>query len=93
MHLLLLKIIDSTTSTHIGKRKGGKVSELWQCYTKFENDTKCKCKYYFKVYAYHSRLIETHTLWNHLLVRTIYANRKVDLKKPKTKKKNLSVGG
>lgn len=90
MHLLLLKIIDSTTNTQIGKRKGGKVSELWQCYTKFENDTKCKCNYYFKVYAYHSRLIETHILWNHLLVCTIYTNRKVDLKQTK---KNFCVGG
>ncbi|KAK9193506.1 hypothetical protein WN944_004203 [Citrus x changshan-huyou] len=60
---------DSAINTSDGNGKdgkGGKVSKVWEHCTKFGNGTKCKCNYCSKVYTYHSRFIETHTLWNHL---------------------------
>ena len=84
---------NTATDTHTGNRKGGNVLKIWEHYTKFDNGTKCKYNYCTKVYAYHSRFIETCTLWNHLLVCTIYANRKVDLKQKKVFEDKTPGGG
>ncbi|KAH9659532.1 BED-type domain-containing protein [Citrus sinensis] len=84
---------DSAINTNAGNRKGGKASKVWEHYTKLENDTKCKCNYCSKVYAYHSRFIGTRTLWNHLAACTAYADRKVDLKQKTLVFEDNTTGG
>ena len=87
---------DSAINTSDGNGKdgkGGKVSKVWEHCTKFGNGTKCKCNYCSKVYTYHSRFIETHTLWNHLLACTAYADRKVDLKQKTSLVEDETTGG
>jgi len=84
---------DSAINTNAGNGKGGKASKVWEHYTKLENDTKCKCNYCSKVYAYHSRFIGTRTLWNHLAACTAYADRKVDLKQKTLVFEDNTTGG
>ncbi|XP_052290044.1 zinc finger BED domain-containing protein RICESLEEPER 2-like [Citrus sinensis] len=84
---------DSVINTHASNGKGGKESKVWEHYTKFENDTKCKCNYCSKVYAFHSRFIGTRTLWNHLAACTAYADRKVDLKQKTLVFEDNTTGG
>ena len=47
-------------------KKGQSKSDVWKCFTKYGDESRCKCNYCGKDYACSTKHCGTTTLWNHL---------------------------